>query len=192
QYVDICPTGFTTITKTYTTVICPTVTTTPVVLEGWTTVVTVCTHCAPKPTTVTLTLPGHGSATETASAYVAPSYSSYVAPKPGSVSSVASVSVVTFVTSTKPSAPVYGTVAISSSKGTAVTYTAVPVSSASACSGPNCHASSSIPTKSATGTYASSPYGSATVKPFTGAAVKLGSTVFGMVVMIVVGFVLAL
>ncbi|KAE8145430.1 glycoside hydrolase superfamily [Aspergillus avenaceus] len=74
SYVDICPTGFTTVTTTYTTTYCPgTVsssatatelpsgsgfeTTAPAPPEGWTTTVTVCTHCAATPTTVTLTLP---------------------------------------------------------------------------------------------------------------------------------------
>ncbi|KAE8416380.1 glycoside hydrolase superfamily [Aspergillus pseudocaelatus] len=74
SYIDICPTGFTTITTTYTTTYCPgtvsaTATATnapsepgsqtaiPTPPEGWTSTVTVCTHCAPTPTTVTLTLP---------------------------------------------------------------------------------------------------------------------------------------
>ncbi|KAJ5182912.1 hypothetical protein N7492_000528 [Penicillium capsulatum] len=77
SYTSICPTGFTTITTTYTTYFCPetsaTATATPTpgitsslindatkatsVPEGWTTTVTVCTHCAATPTTVTLTLP---------------------------------------------------------------------------------------------------------------------------------------
>ncbi|KAH1387010.1 Endochitinase A1 [Aspergillus fumigatus] len=79
SYIDICPTGFTTVTTTYTTTYCPgtntatatatvtnppsgpggagSQTTAPTVPEGWTTTVTVCTQCAAKPTTVTLTLP---------------------------------------------------------------------------------------------------------------------------------------
>ncbi|PKX96667.1 class III chitinase ChiA1 [Aspergillus novofumigatus IBT 16806] len=79
SYIDICPTGFTTVTTTYTTTYCPgtntatatatvtnppsgpggagSQTTAPAVPEGWTTTVTVCTQCAAKPTTVTLTLP---------------------------------------------------------------------------------------------------------------------------------------
>ncbi|EAW14726.1 class III chitinase ChiA1 [Aspergillus clavatus NRRL 1] len=79
SYIDICPTGFTTITTTYTTTYCPatnaaTATATitnppsgpggsgvqtpaPTIPEGWTTTVTVCTQCAAQPTTVTLTLP---------------------------------------------------------------------------------------------------------------------------------------
>ncbi|KAH1577640.1 Endochitinase A1 [Aspergillus fumigatus] len=79
SYIDICPTGFTTVTTTYTTMYCPgtntatatatvtnppsgpggagSQTTAPTVPEGWTTTVTVCTQCAAKPTTVTLTLP---------------------------------------------------------------------------------------------------------------------------------------
>ncbi|KAH1431055.1 Endochitinase A1 [Aspergillus fumigatus] len=79
SYIDICPTGFTTVTTTYTTTYCPgtntatatatvtnppsgpggagSQTTAPTVPEGWTTTVTICTQCAAKPTTVTLTLP---------------------------------------------------------------------------------------------------------------------------------------
>ncbi|KAJ9407395.1 CAZyme family GH18 [Paecilomyces variotii] len=74
SYIDICPTGFTTITTTYTTYYCPgtvsatttpaalptgssSQTTTPQLPEGWSTTVTVCTQCAATPTTVTLTKP---------------------------------------------------------------------------------------------------------------------------------------
>ncbi|GFF97809.1 endochitinase 2 [Aspergillus udagawae] len=89
SYIDICPTGFTTVTTTYTTTYCPgtntataTATVTnppagpggsgsqtpaPTVPEGWTTTVTVCTQCAAKPTTVTLTLPVTAIHTETKS-----------------------------------------------------------------------------------------------------------------------------
>ncbi|KAF4542164.1 Endochitinase 2 precursor [Lasiodiplodia theobromae] len=59
-YVDVCPTGFTTITTTYTTTytttICPTQTPSAIP-AGWTTVVTVCSNCGPQPTTLTLTRP---------------------------------------------------------------------------------------------------------------------------------------
>jgi len=185
--------------QTYTTVICPTATTTPKVAEGWTTVVTVCNHCAPKPTTVTLTLPQHGSAAETA-AYVAPPHSSSVVPKPGP-GAPASVPVLKFVTSTKSGTAVYVTVTPSASKSAAVTHTIVPVQSVPAqsvpaCSGSNCP-SYNAPAKNATNTHvasthASSPYGTSTAKPFTGAAVKLGSSVFGLVAMVAVGFALAL
>jgi chitinase len=54
--VDICPTGLTTVSTTYTTMYYP-ASTTPVVPVGWTTTVTVCKHCGPKPTTLTLTKP---------------------------------------------------------------------------------------------------------------------------------------
>ncbi|TID16945.1 glycoside hydrolase family 16 protein [Venturia nashicola] len=55
-YVDICPTGLTTVTATYKTTVCPG-STTPAVPVGWTTTVTVCKNCGPKPTTVTITKP---------------------------------------------------------------------------------------------------------------------------------------
>jgi len=177
SYVDICPTGFTTITKTYTTVYCPSATTTPPVPEGWKTVVTICTHCAAKPTTVTLTLPQPGSAVETA-AYVAPQHpnpieAAYVTPQ-------YSNSVVTFVTSAK-----------------AVTHTIVPLPPVPVCSGSNCPAGYSAPAKNTSSTNiastsATSPYSTSSIKPFTGAAAKLGSSGFGIVVIVVAGFMLAL
>ncbi|QDS68227.1 hypothetical protein FKW77_010590 [Venturia effusa] len=55
-YIDICETGLTTVTATYKTTICPG-STTPAVPSGWTTTVTVCQNCGPKPTTVTITKP---------------------------------------------------------------------------------------------------------------------------------------
>jgi chitinase len=63
SYTSICPTGFTTITLTYTTTWCPyasatgLATTTAAVPDGWYTTTAVCTPCAATPTTVTLTLP---------------------------------------------------------------------------------------------------------------------------------------
>ncbi|GAD97348.1 class III chitinase ChiA1 [Paecilomyces variotii No. 5] len=84
SYVDICPTGLTTITTTYTTYYCPgtvSATTTPAALptgspsqttpqlpEGWTTTVTVCTQCAATPTTVTLTKPVAATSTNVVTA----------------------------------------------------------------------------------------------------------------------------
>ncbi|KAJ5689350.1 hypothetical protein N7462_003742 [Penicillium macrosclerotiorum] len=77
SYTDICPTGFTTITTTYTTTFCPgstasatghpsgEVTTTASIPEGWSTTVTVCTQCAATPTTVTLTKPISTAAAQT-------------------------------------------------------------------------------------------------------------------------------
>ncbi|KAF2691584.1 carbohydrate-binding module family 18 protein [Lentithecium fluviatile CBS 122367] len=59
-YIDICPTGFTTVTATITKTVCPSCATTTKpsdVPEGWTTKVTICGHCGPKTTTVTLTKP---------------------------------------------------------------------------------------------------------------------------------------
>ncbi|KAF2440441.1 hypothetical protein P171DRAFT_489154 [Karstenula rhodostoma CBS 690.94] len=72
SYVDVCETGLTTITatvtKTYTGVVPkPTSNEIP---EGWYTTVTVCKHCGPVTTTVTLTKPYH---TPTEAAYGAPS-----------------------------------------------------------------------------------------------------------------------
>lgn len=62
-YIGICPTGFTTITTTYTTTYCPemelapaSLPTAPSLPTDWSMVVTVCTHCAPASTAVTLTL----------------------------------------------------------------------------------------------------------------------------------------
>ena len=55
-YVDICSTGLTTVTATYKTTVCPG-STTPAVPVGWTTTVTVCKNCGPKPTTITITKP---------------------------------------------------------------------------------------------------------------------------------------
>ena len=64
-YVDICPTGFTTETITYTTTYCPATTTEAgAVPPGWTSTVTVCTVCGAKPTTVTLTKPVEVAPTE--------------------------------------------------------------------------------------------------------------------------------
>lgn len=82
-YVDVCETGLTTktatITKTYSDVAPkPTPNEVP---EGWYTTVTVCSHCGPKTTTVTLTKP---YATPTEAAYHAPSPSSPAAEHSGS------------------------------------------------------------------------------------------------------------
>ncbi|OCL09182.1 glycoside hydrolase family 16 protein [Glonium stellatum] len=95
SYVDICPTGFTTSIITQTVTYCPGEQTSGAPAPGFTTKVTVCEHCAPYPTTVTLTVPtsapapyttaaGYGSPagaySSVASAYssVAPAYSSVV------------------------------------------------------------------------------------------------------------------
>jgi chitinase len=59
-YVDVCPTGFTTIVTTITKTRCPACEAAPTpsgVPEGWYTTVTVCDHCGPALTTVTLTKP---------------------------------------------------------------------------------------------------------------------------------------
>jgi chitinase len=53
-YVDVCPTGLTTITTTYKTTV-DKGSSTPAVPSGWTTTVTV--YGSPKPTTITLTKP---------------------------------------------------------------------------------------------------------------------------------------
>ncbi|CAI6335761.1 unnamed protein product [Periconia digitata] len=61
-YVDICPTGWTTITTTFTRTICDSCakpTSPPAIPADWTETVTVCTACGPIPTTVTLTKPAN-------------------------------------------------------------------------------------------------------------------------------------
>ncbi|KAL0256470.1 Chitinase 2 [Diplodia seriata] len=55
-YIDVCPTGITTVTTIYTTTVCPTQAPSDIP-SGWTTTVTVCTNCGPEPTTLTLTRP---------------------------------------------------------------------------------------------------------------------------------------
>ncbi|KAJ5223764.1 hypothetical protein N7468_008306 [Penicillium chermesinum] len=70
SYTEVCPTGFTVRSTTFTAAVCPKATaaitgtggspcapTIPPIPSGWTTTVTVCTVCAPTPTTVTLTVP---------------------------------------------------------------------------------------------------------------------------------------
>ncbi|OCK88931.1 uncharacterized protein K441DRAFT_454007, partial [Cenococcum geophilum 1.58] len=57
SYVDVCPTGFTTSVITQTVTYCPGEQTSGGPAPGFTTKVTVCEHCAPYPTTVTLTVP---------------------------------------------------------------------------------------------------------------------------------------
>lgn len=63
SYTAICPTGFTTITTTYTTTYCqetgsaPSTTPASSPPTNWNAAVTVCTHCAPPPTTSTSTAP---------------------------------------------------------------------------------------------------------------------------------------
>ncbi|KAK2775254.1 hypothetical protein FQN52_004036 [Onygenales sp. PD_12] len=66
SYTSICPTGYTTITTSYTTTYLPgTASATPTGSDayptappaGWTTIITVCPKCAATPTTVTLTVP---------------------------------------------------------------------------------------------------------------------------------------
>jgi len=57
SFVDICPTGFTTIVTVITTTVCPEATATTGIRAGWYTTVTVCDNCGPVPTTVTLTKP---------------------------------------------------------------------------------------------------------------------------------------
>ncbi|KAH0538876.1 hypothetical protein FGG08_004532 [Glutinoglossum americanum] len=203
EYVDICPTGLTTITETYTTLICPTATTTPVIPEGWTTVVTVCSHCYPTPTVVTLTLPQTKVATETPMDYATPSYAvPTLALKPGSGSSTGIAPIMTpiskFATSTKTSIPVNGGPSLSLPKApVAQTITQVPPAP---CYGPNCPASPSSVGKNGTSVYVdssgtagpSNPYDGAVPKPFTGAAMKMSVDMLGAVVMGAVGFVLTL
>ncbi|RMJ21370.1 chitinase [Aspergillus sp. HF37] len=113
SYIDICPTGFTTITTTYTSTYCP-ATATPTVTnqptgvpaqttsppEGWTKTVTVCTHCASTPTTVTLTLPTKTGTTGSPSGTV-PAGGSGVSP----VKSTTKSTTTTTVTSTLPCSP---------------------------------------------------------------------------------------
>ncbi|KAF2659252.1 carbohydrate-binding module family 18 protein [Lophiostoma macrostomum CBS 122681] len=60
EYVDVCSTGLTTVTITTLKTVCPVCSATPTpsgVPEGWYTTVTVCEHCGPLTTTVTLTKP---------------------------------------------------------------------------------------------------------------------------------------
>jgi chitinase len=169
-YVDVCPTGLTTVTATYKTTVCPG-STTPAVPDGWSTTVTVCKNCGPKPTTITITKPYAAStAVEIVTLVVKP------VPENEYYSSMSTV-----VVPSVPAAPVKAAPSYPVAPVAASSYPIVPVASSSSVS----------PVKPITYAAASgyaAPTGSKTGYPaaqFTGAASRVNVGVGAFVGLII-------
>ncbi|ORY05275.1 glycoside hydrolase superfamily [Clohesyomyces aquaticus] len=184
SYVDICPTGLTTIHTTITTTVYETAKPTAAYPEGWYTTVAVCHVCGPKPTTVTLTKPI--TVYPTGPAYTpVPSVEQYkpsVTPSPYTEGATTEVQTSTsteyvYVTLTKVPVPAksYTPAPYPAVNGTA-TYTVIPV-----------------PYPSGTGAASSSaaylPSGTYSPVSFQGSASRFGAGVLSVVVVAVAAVV---